>query len=255
MTESNTNTTELARIEDARSKGPLATLALYMKLSGPGWLQSAITLGGGSLASALYLGVLTGYSMLWLQPVAMLLGIVMLSAIAYVTLSTGKRPFQAINEHVNPVLGWGWILAVAMANVVWSLPQFALGTAALQQNLFPELLGGETGKVISCALILGIATAVIWQYDSGAKGVKVFEGILKAMVGVVVLSFFGVVVTLMTGENSLPVGEILGGFVPDLSLLTQPASTFADVLAGPPRSAHLAVGSEVAVHHGRRVEV
>jgi uncharacterized protein YqjF (DUF2071 family) len=30
---------------------------------------------------------------------------------------------------------------------------------------------------------------------------------------------------------------------------------FADVLAGPPRSAHLAVGSEVAVHHGRRVDV
>ena len=177
MTETDTTSAELTRIEDARSKGPLATLALYTKLSGPGWLQSAITLGGGSLASALYLGVLTGYSMLWLQPVAMILGIIMLSAIAYVTLSTGKRPFQAINEHVNPVLGWGWILAVAMANVVWSLPQFALGTAALQQNLFPEALAGETGKVICCALILGIATAVIWQYDSGAKGVKIFEGI------------------------------------------------------------------------------
>mgnify|MGYP006966897663 CR=1 FL=1 len=142
-TRQETGTPELTRIEEARTRGPLATLAVYMKLSGPGWLQSAITLGGGSLASALYLGVLTGYSMLWLQPVAMLLGIVMLSAIAYVTLSTGKRPFQAINEHVNPVLGWGWIIAVAMANVVWSLPQFALGTAALHQNLFPELLGGE----------------------------------------------------------------------------------------------------------------
>ena len=231
MTETDTASNELTRIEDARSKGPLATLALYTKLSDPGWLQSAITLGGGSLASALYLGVLTGYSMLWLQPVAMILGIIMLSAIAYVTLSTGKRPFQAINEHVNPVLGWGWILAVAMANVVWSLPQFALGTAALQQNLFPEALGGETGKVICCALILGIATAVIWQYDSGAKGVKIFEGILKAMVGVVVLSFFGVVITLLTSEGGLPTGEILGGFVPDLSLLSQPASTFTDVLA------------------------
>ena len=155
----------------------------------------------------------------------------MLSAIAYVTLSTGKRPFQAINEHVNPVLGWGWILAVAMANVVWSLPQFALGTAALQQNLFPGALGGETGKVICCALILGIATAVIWQYDSGAKGVKIFEGILKAMVGVVVLSFFGVVITLLTSDGGLPTGEILAGFVPDLSLLSQPAATFSDVLA------------------------
>ncbi len=31
------------------------------QLSGPGWLQGAITLGGGSLAGALYLGVIMGY--------------------------------------------------------------------------------------------------------------------------------------------------------------------------------------------------
>ena len=79
MTETGTKSNELVQIKDARSRGPLATLALYTRLSGPGWLQSAITLGGGALASALYLGVLTGYSMLWLQPVAMLLGIVMLT--------------------------------------------------------------------------------------------------------------------------------------------------------------------------------
>ena len=91
------------------------TLATYTRLSGPGWLQSAITLGGGSLAGSLYLGVIGGYEFLWLQPLMMILGIVMLSAIAYVTLSTGKRPFQAMNEHVSPVLGWGWLLAAMMA--------------------------------------------------------------------------------------------------------------------------------------------
>ena len=51
------------------------------------------------------------------------------------------------------------------------------------------------------------------------------------MVGVVVLSFFGVVITLLSSEGGLPTGEILGGFVPDLSLLSQPAATFSDVLA------------------------
>ena len=45
---------------DAKSKGKLAQLGAFVKLSGPGWLQSATTLGGGSLASALYLGVLGG---------------------------------------------------------------------------------------------------------------------------------------------------------------------------------------------------
>jgi hypothetical protein len=42
-------------LTNAKAKGPLATLTTYVRLSGPGWLQSAITLGGGSLASSLYL--------------------------------------------------------------------------------------------------------------------------------------------------------------------------------------------------------
>ena len=51
----------LKSVEDA----PAAKKALtYTKLSGPGWLQSAITLGGGSLGSSLYLGVIGGISLL-----------------------------------------------------------------------------------------------------------------------------------------------------------------------------------------------
>ena len=42
----------------AREKGTGATLKAYTKLSGPGWLQGAITLGGGSLAGSLYLSLI-----------------------------------------------------------------------------------------------------------------------------------------------------------------------------------------------------
>ena len=122
-------------ILSAQKEGTGATVKTYAKLSGPGWLQSAITLGGGSLAGSLYLGIIGGYEMMWLQPLMMIFGIVMLSAISYVTLSTGEKPFQALNTHVNPVLGWGWLIASMMANLVWAMPQFSLGTAALQQNL------------------------------------------------------------------------------------------------------------------------
>jgi len=45
-------------IVEAKQKGFWATLRAYARLSGPGWLQSAITLGGGSLASSLYLALL-----------------------------------------------------------------------------------------------------------------------------------------------------------------------------------------------------
>ncbi|MHC4597358.1 MAG: hypothetical protein ACYS19_20735 [Planctomycetota bacterium] len=59
-------------ILDAQKKGRGAVFKAYVKLSGPGWLQSGITLGGGSLSSSLYLGVLVGFSFMWLQPLAMI---------------------------------------------------------------------------------------------------------------------------------------------------------------------------------------
>ena len=132
-------------LRDAAGKGPLANLKVFLRLSGPGWLQSGITLGGGSLSSSLYLGVLVGFSFLWLQPVAMIVGIIMLSAIGYVAMSTPERPFQAINRHINPVLGWGWALASLLANMVWCLPQYSLASGVLQQNLMPGYLGAESG--------------------------------------------------------------------------------------------------------------
>ena len=125
-------------ITEAMGKGPIATLGAYIRLSGPGWLQSAITLGGGSLAGALFLGILGGTSMLWLQLVAIIMGVVMLSAISYVTLSTGERPFGLINRDINPVLGWGWLIATILANMIWCMPQFSLCYAALENNLLPS---------------------------------------------------------------------------------------------------------------------
>ena len=216
-------------ILDAREKGKGAVFKTYVKLSGPGWLQGAITLGGGSLAGSLYLGVIGGYKLLWLQPLMMILGILMLSVISYVTLSTGEKPFQAINKHVNPVLGWGWLIAAMLANLVWAMPQFSLGTAAIQQNLFPGLSGGA-GDWICVLMLFVIAAVVVWFYDSGSKGIKVFEWVLKGMVGIVVLSFFGVVYMMAMTGAGLPWGEIVSGLIPDPSLLFKPASTLQAVI-------------------------
>ena len=180
--------------------------------------------------------VLAGLSMLWLQRLAMVLGIVMLSAIAYVTLSTGERPFQAINRHVNPVLGWGWALASLAANMVWSLPQFALATSVVQQNLAPGLFGndgplGETGsKLLIVALILALTVAVTFAYDRGTRGVQIYERLLKGLVALVVLCFFGVVARLSTSVDGLDWGAVLAGFVPDFGSMSEPTATFGPFL-------------------------
>jgi len=217
---------------DARSRGLGATLGAYAKLSGPGWLQSAITLGGGSLSSSLYLGVLAGFSLLWLQPLAMILGIVMLSAIGYVALSTNERPFQAINRHVNPVLGWGWALATLAANIVWVLPQYSLANGVLQQNLLPTL-GIEVSATIPTQLtisliILVIATCITWAYDAGSWGIKLYEICLKILVALIVACFVGVVIKLSAG--GLEWGQIFAGFVPDFGAIFRPATTFQPLL-------------------------
>ena len=213
-------------LDEAQSKGGLGKFLIYARLSGPGWLQGAITLGGGSLAGALYLGVIAGFGLMWLQPLAMICGIIMLSAISYVTLSTGQRPFHAINRHLNPLLGWSWLLATILANMVWNMPQFALATAAIQQNLFSESVP-QTGIIIVLFLI-GMGVNVLYQ--SGGAGAKAFDIIIKIMVGMIVLSFFAVVIAL-TKAGALDWGGIFSGFIPDFSLLFKPAPGYTDLIA------------------------
>jgi len=222
-------------IINAGKKGTLATLKAFIRLSGPGWLQSGITLGGGSLSSCLYLGMLVGFSFLWLQPVAMILGVVMLGAIAYVTLSIRQRPVQAINEHVNPVLGWGWLIASMAANMVWSMPQFALGIAALRQNLLPGLFGPEVmpemqGKILAACCFLAVCITGSMLYGIGGWGMKVYETIIKGTVSIIVLCFLGVIIKLGV-EGALSWGRVLRGLVPDFGLLFRPADAFAGAIA------------------------
>ena len=191
----------------------------WTKLSGPGWLQGAITLGGGSLAGALYLGVIGGYDTLWVQPLAMILGIVMLAAVGYVVLSTGERPLRSINTHISPVLGWSWLVAVLIANHVWCLPQFTLAEATVQQNLLPGLRDSTAAPwVIGVIAFLFTATIVVF-YDTGHKGIKIVEGIMKALVGLIVICFVLVVIVLLA-KGQLPVGRMLAGFIPTLSSAT-----------------------------------
>ena len=90
-----------------------------------------MTLGGGTAASALFAGAAFGYQLLWVGPVAIVLGIVMLSAISYQTLSTGERPFEAMRRHAGGPLAWGWAIGALAASIIWHFPQYALASAAL----------------------------------------------------------------------------------------------------------------------------
>ena len=240
--------TERQILEEAQQKGTGATLLAFVRLSGPGWLQSAITLGGGSLAGALFLGALGGVNMLWLQLMAIIMGVVMLSAISYVTLSTGERPFNAINNHINPALGWGWLIATSLANMIWCMPQFSLCYGALDGNLIPGMeekylpepmpIGSgddplmlPVGPLLVSLVILVLVSGVVIMNARRGLAAKLFDLLLKGLVGMVVICFFGVV-ALLSANGELQWGEILMGFIPDFSQWNGPAGTVKELIAG-----------------------
>lgn len=238
----------------AQQRGTLAHLGVFLRLSGPGWLQSAITLGGGSLSGALFLGILGGNNLLWLQFVAITMGVIMLSAISYVTLSTGQRPFRVINHHINPVLGWGWIIATIMANMIWCMPQFSLCYEALEKNLLgqdtmlrvdsalhPALqepgdssavvtqpVGRRTKLTVSLILMAAAFVAVILN-QRGGRAMHLFDWFLKILVGIVVVCFVGVVV-LLTIRDQLDWSSILYGFIPNPGSWQHPTGRLAELI-------------------------
>ncbi len=178
----------------------------YWGLSGPGWVQSALTLGAGSASSAIFAGSVFGYKLLWVQPVAMLLGIVVFAAIGHQVLSTRARPYDVFWKELHPSVALLWGLNVFLASVVWQFPQYSLGTAVLK-DIF-AVFGVGMPKGVLALLLLALGTLVCWSYEGGSrKAIRRFERFLKYMLMLMVAAFFLVVV-----KTGIHWGELLRGY-------------------------------------------
>jgi Mn2+/Fe2+ NRAMP family transporter len=179
----------------------------YWGLSGPGWVQSALTLGAGSAGSAIFAGSVFGYKLLWVQPVAMFLGVVMFAAIGHQLLVTRARPYDVFWKKLHPSLALLWGFNVLLASVVWQLPQYSLGTAVFKDILDVVGLSAPTGAVALVLLVLG--TAMCWSYGRGSRNaVRAFERTLKYLLLLMVVSFM--LVVLKTGIDW---SEMLKGYL------------------------------------------
>jgi hypothetical protein len=179
-------------------------------------------LGVCSLAGGLYLGIYTGYGLMWLLPLAMVLGVIALSTIGYLALSIDNTPFRAIAEF-NPVLAWGWAIAALTANLVWCIPQFAIGSATMQYCLFPGL-----SRPVCLGTLLVLAIGAWWVYEKGGRGLKVLHTVLRIMVGIFAICLLGV---LLQMSDELPWSRILSGFALKPSHLIAPADDFAALIS------------------------
>ncbi|MEZ6196664.1 MAG: divalent metal cation transporter [Planctomycetota bacterium] len=185
---------------------------VYLGLVGPGFLQSAMTLGGGTAVASLFAGAAFGYRLLWVAPVAMLLGCAMLSAVSWQTLSTGARPFEAMARHAGRPLAWAWAIGALVASIVWHFPQYALAGAVVSDLGDLAGLSGPSPAVAAFG-VLAWAVATSFLYGRSGASRRRYERALKYMVWGIVLAFAWVVAR--TGVRDW--GELLRGFfVPGL---------------------------------------
>ncbi len=208
----------------------------YLALSGPGWLQSAFTLGSGSAVASLYLGAHYGYRLLWVQPLAMIVGIIMLMAASHQTLSTGVRPFEAMHRYLHPVVAWAWAIATLVATFVFHLPQYALA-AGVTEDMIAAVTGrtpdgpGRTVLLLAIGLVvLAVSIVITWNYGRGIRGIRIYERTLKVLVGLIILAFAAVVLRSALA-GGIDWGGLARGFLPlgiptDRSGVTQVAGAF-----------------------------
>jgi len=191
----------------------------YLALTGPGWLQSAFTLGGGSAVASLYLGAHYGYELMWVQPLAMIVGIIMLAACAHQTLSTGVRPFAAMSQFIHPSVAWAWALATLVSSWVFHLPQYSLA-AGVTEDITTLLTGWSPEGAVRTAylllvgvVILAISTAITWNYGRGIRGIRLYERTLKAFIALIIIAF-GLVVARGAISGTIDWGAMARGFIP-----------------------------------------
>ncbi|UCF42290.1 MAG: divalent metal cation transporter [Planctomycetota bacterium] len=226
---------EKAELTALEQKGLLRRWRGYFRMTGPGWMQSAMTLGGGSAMASLFAGAMLQYKLLWVQPLAMLLGVIMLSAMSYQTLSTGARPFHALRKFVHPSLAWVWVIITLLSTIIWHLPQYALAVG-MSDDIIKAIThwqpssGQQTLLMVFLGTVfLAVSIAITWRYSGGRKGVRIYERTLKAMVWMIVLAFALVVFRRSLGRH-IEWTSVLKGFLP-LHIPTSPREVSV-VMAG-----------------------
>ncbi|MDA2924493.1 divalent metal cation transporter [Acidobacteria bacterium AH-259-L09] len=207
--------TELEYLRKVNARPWAGRLLGYARLSGPGWIQGAITLGAGTATSAFYLGWKFGYQMLWVNILGMAMGVIMFAAIARPSLYRDESLYRAMGKYVHPALALAWAIAAIVTSIFWCLNQYAAAAAC-----FADLvqLGGwvstEQGLLSARwmvgAMILAVSIPLTWTYGGKPRtGIRLYETILKSTVFFMILCF-----ALVAWKTGIRWGELFRGLIP-----------------------------------------
>ena len=191
----------------------------YFKMTGPAWMQSAMTLGAGSAAASVVAGAFFGYELLWVQPIAMFLGVFMMAALSNITLTKGERGYEVVKRELHPSIAFFWAVATVVSTVIWHFGQYALlGGAFWDMANVAGIENAGDSKTIETVvrfvggfIILGINIALTWNYGGKSKGIKFYESFLSWTIRAVMAAFL-IVVLVQAVKLKVDWGAVFKGF-------------------------------------------
>jgi len=212
---------EVAELRELKGKPFFPRVTGYVKRTGPGLLQSAMTMGAGSATASVVAGASFGYKLLWVQPLAMFLGVMMLAALGNIVLTTGERPYKAFGRETSKKFVFLWALGTIMSSIIWHFPQYSLAASAardMSSMAGLSVIGSNgdfttAGLIVSFAvglLILGINMFTVWSYGGSARGIRLYEWFLRGVIGLIVVMF---AVVVLAGIGKVNWTELGKGFV------------------------------------------
>lgn len=173
----------------------------YCKLSGPGFMNAAFTLGAGSFASSVTLGAMYGYKMLWIPLYSFAFGLFMLALATRFVTASDIPVIKAQDRFHGKFFGSfaTGLVACCIASIVFNFGQYALGSDAVT-SLF-AVINMDVPKNVSWLVLVAISVPLSLMYGSGdnPKGVKIVENAMKIMIGIMLVVFGAVI--FVTGVN------------------------------------------------------
>lgn len=183
-------TREIEKLEALQNKPVYMRFWEHLKLGGPGFMDSALTLGAGTLTAAMLSGAMFGYKTMWLLWVSMGLGLFMMAAMARFTCRGGFRVIAVQNRYHGVVVGsfLTAIIGTAAVAVIFNYGQYSLGTHLIE-SLAP-MMGFTFPRQVNWIVYMALTSALILSYGRrGRRGIRLVENFMKLSIGVMLLCF------------------------------------------------------------------
>jgi len=162
----------------------------HLRISGPGFLDSALTLGAGTLTAAMLSGAVFGYRTLWIVWLSMGLGLFMMAAMARFTCRGRSRIIRIQNRYHGWIVGslLTALVGTAAVAVIFNYAQYSLGSHLIESTA--SVLGFHFPRSLNWLVYMGLTVAIVLSYGRGGRrGIALVENFMKISIGLMLLCF------------------------------------------------------------------